>query len=349
MLINQPNWPTIQQRFQAFWACELLDRPIIQVTAPRREAHPTVKVYLQEEDQWGNPPALLASILECMDATYYAGDAYPVWMPNLGPTTFSAFLGCPLHLEGYTSWQEPILDSLAGEPVWDEANPAWQATLTLTREIAAAAQGRFIVGISDIGMGGDVLCHLRGNEEFCTDLFDAPEDVARWLTWIREQWFRCYEALCAVLPAGNGTQGWMPAWSPARTYPLQNDCGAILSAASYAAHLLPDTAAFAARLDHAIFHLDGPEMTQHIDLLLDIPSLRAIQWTPGTNKPPASQCLPMLQKIQAAGKGLFLYIEPWEVEPLLENLRPEGVILHTWTTTPDEADAVVGRVEAFGR
>ena len=44
---------------------------------------------------------------------------------------------------------------------------------------------------------------------------------------------------------------------------------------------LPDIARQAATAGRAIFHLDGPGAARHIDALLDLPELQAIQFVPG--------------------------------------------------------------------
>jgi hypothetical protein len=59
--------------------------------------------------------------------------------------------------------------------------------------------------------------------------------------------------------------------------------------------------------------------------------------------------LPMLRRIQAAGKGLFLYTCPEELDALMDGLRPEGVILNLWAASPAEADALVAKVAAWRR
>ena len=100
-------------------------------------------------------------------------------------------------------------------------------------------------------------------------------------------------------------------------------------------------------LDTCIFHLDGPDAARHLDALLEIEEIDAIQWVPGDGKPPARAWLPMLSKVQRAGKGLWVSAPPEDVHAILEELRPEGLMIHVEGTFPslDEAESFIAAVQ----
>ena len=75
------------------------------------------------------------------------------------------------------------------------------------------------------------------------------------------------------------------------------------------------------------YHLDGQEQIRHLDSLLSLKNLRATQWTPVAGQPFTSDFIPVLQRIQNAGKNLVLVPKPWEVEKLLDNLSSRGLHL----------------------
>ena len=83
-----------------------------------------------------------------------------------------------------------------------------------------------------------------------------------------------------------------------------------------------------------IYHLDGPGALRHLDSLLTIPELNAIQWVYGAGNGRASDWLPVYQKCQAAGKGLQLTLEPDEIDLFTRELRPNGL----WLTIAGIAD-----------
>ena len=60
----------------------------------------------------------------------------------------------------------------------------------------------------------------------------------------------------------------------------------------------------------------------------------------------ASGGIPYLKRVQEAGKSLWLSASgPEEVETLLTELKPEGVMIRVGVDTPETADRLVKRVE----
>ncbi|MBS7612382.1 hypothetical protein KEJ27_09340 [Candidatus Bathyarchaeota archaeon] len=88
------DFETIKQRFDAFWECEILDRPLIHITAPRKHRVyveiPNVKTL---EDKWINIDYILKRLEYHFENTVFLGDAIPQYWPNLGPNSLTAFLG----------------------------------------------------------------------------------------------------------------------------------------------------------------------------------------------------------------------------------------------------------------
>jgi hypothetical protein len=332
------------ERFKAFWAREALDGPMVEVVAPRRPGVPKGTQRILDGPTWADPQPTLDQMQAHFAGNYYAGDAYPFWYPNLGPGTLGGFLGNAIHFDvpHDTSWQHPLIADLA-QMRWqiDEQNPYWQATLAWTRRIAARAPDRFIVGMADLGMGADVLAQLRGPENFCLDLVESPQAVSDALRAVRGLWQQCYQRLYDLFPPGNGSCCWLPAWAPGRSFPLQNDFSCMVSREMYEKFFLEDLIAHCRFLDYPVYHLDGPGAVKHLDLLLDIPELKAIQWTAGDGQPPMPHWVGMLRRIQAAGKGLVLYVSPRELDVLTAQLQPEGVIYLLWVDTPEQADGIV--------
>jgi hypothetical protein len=54
-------------------------------------------------------------------------------------------------------------------------------------------------------------------------------------------------------------------------------------------------------------------------------------------------------RIQRAGKSIHVSIPPSDVEGFIEALHPEGVMLHTRVSCPEEADGLVMRVSRWTR
>ncbi len=104
------DWPEAAERFEAWWAGDVTDRAALQVTAPR-DGYRSTATALTMEQRWTDTASVVESAEERMRSTFYGGEAFPLFFPNLGPDVFSAYLGCDLVFDPRTSWAEPnILD-----------------------------------------------------------------------------------------------------------------------------------------------------------------------------------------------------------------------------------------------
>ena len=101
-------------------------------------------------------------------------------------------------------------------------------------------------------------------------------------------------------------------------------------------------------MTHNIFHLDGKGVARHVDQILELPNLRAIQWVQGVGEDrPIMQWIPLIKRIQAAGKGVVVDIAPEELEGFISELRPEGLYLCVATDSVEEEKAVLERVKKW--
>lgn len=87
------------------------------------------------------------------------------------------------------------------------------------------------------------------------------------------------------------------------------------------------------------------EQVRHLDTLLSIDGINMIQWTQVTGQPPVTEFIPVLQRIQRAGKGLVLIVDKSQLKVLLDNLSPKGVMYITNAASPSEADDIVQYVK----
>ena len=102
-------------------------------------------------------------------------------------------------------------------------------------------------------------------------------------------------------------------------------------------------------LDRSIYHLDGPGALRHLDSLLEIKELNAIQWVCGAGNEGFSRWLPVYKKIQNAGKAAQVILNVNDLDLLFENLEPEGIWLSSISGIEDldTAEKVIKRVEQW--
>jgi hypothetical protein len=101
-------------------------------------------------------------------------------------------------------------------------------------------------------------------------------------------------------------------------------------------------------VEHRIYHLDGWVALQHLETLLGLPELHAIQWLPGAGREAITQWIPLIQRVQRAGKGIAVYVQPEDIPLLLRECRPEGLFINTTCASEDEARRLVDGMAQTG-
>jgi hypothetical protein len=115
----------------------------------------------------------------------------------------------------------------------------------------------------------------------------------------------------------------------------------------------PELAASCRRLPDTIYHMDGPGQLRHLDSLLTIPELKAIQWVPGAGQPGVGEWPDVYRKIRDAGKRIQFFTsqdpDGWRVfEKIAEQVGgPEGIMM-CGPVPPDERDEAAAMMEHYG-
>jgi len=93
------------------------------------------------------------------------------------------------------------------------------------------------------------------------------------------------------------------------------------------------------RLGFTLYHLIGPEAIRHLDQLLKIPELTAIQWVPGAGNPPneSPTWFSLYRKILRSGKSLWLSVPPDHVRKVVNVLGEKGLFITTDVNSEKEA------------
>lgn len=335
------NWPEARQRLEAFWRLEAMDRPCIAVTAPRGKPR-TVPPPADFRQKWTDPEYVAQSYDAGHESAYFGGEAIPATSLMVG---YAHGYGAPLEFSEQTIWQTPIIHSWDSPPplILDESDWGWQQVQRVVARCLELALGKWMVGFPNIHQPNDHLALLRGGESFCLDLYDHPHEVKRALRQLLENWFAAFERLQALFArTQEGSTNWLSLWCPwAKCMTLQSDISCVLSPAMFDEFIAPELEELTAWLDRSVYHLDGPGALQHLDRLLALRRLHAIQWTPGTGQAQGLAWLDLFRRIQDAGKGLVIYLPYDEVEAAVRALRPEGLFILTWARSPDAAESLL--------
>jgi len=98
--------------------------------------------------------------------------------------------------------------------------------------------------------------------------------------------------------------------------------------------VLPTIERDCARLGNTIFHLDGIGELPHLDSLLKIENLNAVQWQYGTGSGPVARWLDVYEKIIDAGKLLHIVDNENEFNTARELIKRYGHRTYFCTYVP---------------
>jgi 5-methyltetrahydrofolate--homocysteine methyltransferase len=103
-------------------------------------------------------------------------------------------------------------------------------------------------------------------------------------------------------------------------------------------------------LDHSLYHLDGTQAMIHLDSLLGIDALNAIEWTPqaGIETGGHPRWHTLYRKILNAGKSIqAVGVHKDEVLPLLDAIGGKGVYIITRCDSITEAEEMLAALEVY--
>jgi len=357
------DWDEAKKRMAAWWEGETAERPLIQVLTPRGPEGGSEQLPWLGFDNWDlarhpdEPDMAIDEFERWCSQTHFGGEAYPNFWVNLGAGVMGAYLGAEVKFKADTVWFGAQWDerfvrnwgSLANVE-FNENEVWWRRTVSATRRAIERCRGNFIVGVTDLGGIGDIIASLRGPKNLLIDCHLRPDDIKSLSERLVEIWHVCYDRLFDIIGRSNpGSSAWMGIWSPLKWYPLQCDFAAMLSPRKFDDLVLPYLKEQCQRLDHALYHLDGPGQLCHLNSLLRVDELRAIQWVPGAGEElqgyhcGSEKWLSLYEKILAAGKGLVLALPSAYVEPVTQKLRSSKVLFQTTASSQTEADALLKR------
>jgi len=328
-----PDWETRLARQDAFWRREVIGRPVACITLPRPNPDypwPAPKQWATVRDRWMDAEYVAESALAGVMNTQYLGDALPQAWPNLGPEVFSAFFGCEMAYTETTSWSIPCLKdwSQVGALRFSEDSVYWKKIIEMMDALMAVGKGRFYTGITDLHGGGDAIAAFRDPLQLNVDLVESRREVKALLERVTDTFLRVYDYYHEKLrAAGHAISAFPGIVSSKKWYVPSNDFSCMISKEMFDEVFLPGIARECRHLEATIYHLDGPGALQHLDSLLGIEELNAMQWVYGEGHGRASDWIPLYRRCQAAGKGLQISVGLDELDLFMEHLRPEGLWL----------------------
>jgi hypothetical protein len=335
-------------RFQrGFWNRQTIDRPPIGVTPDgvwepigfRRD--PLRKAYIEPAD-----------VNRALVRTEYEHSApgrcvnSDDWMPFVAAWRavpwLEAMCGCrvkcasgSLAPERYINVPSGLLN--ASIP----SNEDWLERLrSETARLAADLPADCWVSTTILRGCSDVLAAMRGLDEFCLDLHDAPEILKAAAAGVNELHWRILQMhFAAIKPKLGGYGHIFGFWSPGPATVLQEDTMGLCAPAAYRDLFMQYNAELVARLgEHTLFHLHSTGY-RHYRHVLEIPGIAGLELTVEANGPSLADLVPALRAILERSR-LILQVDGHfeEVAAALRALPKEGLyVLLPDRLIPDEA------------
>jgi hypothetical protein len=324
------NWPESRPHYLDWWAGSGLVVSMwehLEVEGIRHEATEPQPPARDLDQRWFDPAWRAADIHDRLARSDLRADIPAVANTHLGPGSLAACLGAELSGGPDTVWIEA---SAPDAPVVLAEDNRWlRLHLDLVNACQGLSDGRYFVGCPDLVEGLDTLAALRGTIPVLEQIHDDPEGLERDLRAVNNAWFDVFERIYeAINVHGEMAFCYFSLWAPGRMAKLQSDISVMLSPADYRRFVQPFIREQAQRLDFSMYHLDGVDAIRHLDAILEIEELNAIQWTPGVGQAQGGdpKWFDLYRRIRAGGKSIMpCWVEVGELAPLLDAIGPDGV------------------------
>lgn len=352
----KPEIDKVKKRFLAFWNQEIEDRACISVIAPKKPgAHismfhnPNPNECNQERllKYWTDPQTIFEINTHRIENTFLGGDTLPIVFLNFGTSGHCSYLGAKPNYQTDTIWFDQVWDSLEDADNVYNSDEVLKKQLEIAKYLAENGKDRFYVSMPDNCGTLDAIGHLYGTQNLMIDMLVEPEAVNHVVDMVNNVWKKTSEDFYQLLYpySGGGTHAWMHLWAPGRVQHMQVDLSVMISPQMYEQFALPELEQQLQWIDYPVYHFDGIEQTQHLDYILGLKKLKAIQWTHVAGQPSAANYIPTLKRMQEAGKSLIIMTPKEDIPVLMDNLCHKGLYFHTEAADAEQAQEIVQYVE----
>jgi len=348
------NWTTSQQHYIDWWAGKGLVLTMWEACPKRGAPHvqvPQLPAARSLEERWFDPSYRSEQIFHQLANSSLMADIIPVANTQLGPGSLAAILGAKLEAREDTIWIRHQED-WDGQLQLDPANPWWKLHLNLLQTCKAKAQGQYYVGCPDIMEGLDVLAGLRGNDNVLMDMLMNPDELEEQVRKVNEIYFEVFDQVYEIIREGDEMAFcYFSIWAPGKCSKFQSDISVMISQDDFRRFVQPYLREQCQRIPYSLYHLDGVDAIRHLESILEIPELKAVQWTPGYGQPQGGDpCwFDLYKRVKAAGKAaLPCWVKLDELKPLLDEVGPEGLNIELDIQTEGEMEQAIKIVERYG-
>ena len=333
------NWEETKEKFKGYWHQKNTGRPLLRLIARKPEIEPlsdgkphegsNADVFCQGmyydlpedlkwkdmEDKYRSPERVVARYRDFCEKHLFLAESFPNIETAFGPGSVAAYLGSEIGFKEDTVWFEPCIPEEwedADELVFDPENKWFQIHLDFVKKVRELVGDDISVDMPDLMENIDVLSSLRGAQELMMDLIEDPEEIEERVKQVDRAYFEFYDRFYDLVKNDENGNSWscFQMWAPGRFAKLQCDASAMISADAFREFVQESLRKQTEKLDYVLYHLDGPGAIKHLDALMEIDGINALQWTPGDSGPDGTcpDWDPIYDKVVAAGKSLWVKV-----------------------------------------
>jgi len=270
---------------------------------------------------------------------FFTGD------PCTGIPWIEGMLGCPIIGANVSFVATRMFDNLSdtGDLHLDLENPWLLKYLEFLDKLTILSAGRFPVGQPIIRGTTDVIGTMIGHSEMAYTSVTEPELMHKALCQAAEvQRAIIAEQYKHIRPFYGGyAAGFYHLWAPGSLIWYQEDLSAILSKKHFEEFLREPSEHICSGYDYSFVHLH-PSSFFHLEGILSLRNLRAVQVNKDVGGPTVEEMLPVFRQIAASGKRLILWgdFTPGEILMIMEDLPHRGLSFHVVAPTVDAAKSI---------
>jgi hypothetical protein len=340
---GMPHFEAAMERVEAWYENQIIDRPPVRFMAHNAFLEATQQdlagLSREEKQAWWFDAELQVDLfLQSIQGQRFHGETFPVYFPNLGPDVYAAFYGAELIFGQVTSWSVPLVRDWdqVDELHFDPDNLYFKKLEELTYHALERCPGKFLVGYTDLHPGLDCVAAWRDPLQLCFDMIENPEQVERLAELAIADFETIYDHFDRILKsAGQLSVSWMGIPSFGRMHIPSCDFSALISPTFFEQFGLPILQHEVKTMTHNIFHMDGKGVARHIDTILSVPEVHAVQWVQGVGDDyPIMQWALFIKDFQARGMPVIVDLAPSELEQFIDVMDPHGLFL--WIASDSE-------------
>jgi len=263
----------------------------------------------------------------------FLGIAYPslphLWGGRGTPMPIAGYIGGRVIFREDTVWVDRTIEDWEKVKIEVREDNFWlNMSKKLIEKQVERFNGEFLLENSHLGDALTCFSLMRGIEDLLIEIVEIPEIIIEKIDEFVSAWIKAHNLLYSIFKEKiPGDATWL-IWAPGKTDACQCDFSTMISPKYFEKFVVYELDKMKNYLEYMVWHLDGPEEIKHLDILLSLPYIKAIQIVPGAGKPPCSSSLwlPVIERILKSGRGVILPMSEDDIDLFMNNFYSGRVI-----------------------